>query len=125
MACDAASTFWVRMSIYPRAALATNFSSEALATVRHNLLVDPDPSLELGLVYNDFPSALSGFQSIGSTSFFDTIQADILKTLENVRLIHSKNATFHSHPMRDLCFEVPEKGLSYRIRIIVVKPRMY
>jgi hypothetical protein len=122
---DSAGMFWISMPVYPRETLATNFSSGGIPIVRHDLIVDPDPSLELGIIYNDYPKALPNFQSLGSTSFFDTVQAGALQTVENARLIYSRSGTFHSHPMRDVCFEVPETMLKYHIRIIVVKPRMY
>jgi hypothetical protein len=122
---DPAGAFCFSLPIYPTERVETNLSSDGVPILRHEFIIDPDPSLELGVIYNDYPASLSNLRMLGSRSFFDTMQAEALHILGNVRLIYARDGTFRSHPMRELCFDVPEKRLKYQTRIIVVGHRMY
>jgi len=121
---DYAGGFSVLMPMRPQESTIEQPSTDGPPVKRHQFIVDPDPSIELGVIYNDFSISLPNIQTVGSPSFFDIIQEAVLKQLGG-RLIRASDGQFASYPMREIRFEVPEKKVLYQIRIIVVKHRMY
>jgi len=122
---DAAGGFSVLMPMAPHEAVQAYPSANGLVVKSHEFIVDPNPTVELGVIYNDFPESLPNIWVLGSPSFFDTVQETALKRLGDGRLIFARDGLFASHPMREFQFQVPDKKLVYQTRIIVVGHRMY
>ena len=121
---DYAGGFSVLMPMRPQESTIEQPSADGPPVKRHQFIVDPDPSIELGVIYNDFSLSLRNIQTVGSPSFFDIMQKAALKQ-SGGRLIRATDGQFASHPMREIRFEVPEKKVLYQMRIIVVRHRMY
>jgi hypothetical protein len=122
---DAAGDFSVLMPMKPREVVKAHPSDGGPVIMSHEFIVDPDRTIELGVIYNDYPESLPYISALGSPWFFDTVQDEVLKRLGEGRLISSRNGVFASHPMREVRFQVPEKKLMYKTRMIVVGHRMY
>jgi hypothetical protein len=122
---DTAGDFSVLMPMRPQEAIKVHSDAGGPAVEAHEFIVDPEPSMELGVIYNDFPESLSYIEQIGSPWFFDTIQDAAMKRLGTCRLIDTHDGKFTSHPMRDVRFEAVDKRLLCQTRIIVVGHRMY
>jgi hypothetical protein len=122
---DSAGGFSVLMPMYPQEAVKEHPSSNGPPVSSHEFIVDPDPSLELGVIYNDYSASLPNIHAVGSHWFFDTVQEGALQKLGGGDVIYARDGTFSSHPMREVCFEVRDKRLRYETRIIVVGHRMY
>ena len=122
---DGAGGFSVLMPMRPQETVKALPRASGPAIKSHQFIVDPDPSIELGVFYNDYPGSLPNIQILGSPSFFDTVQEGALKELGEAHLISAWDGAFASHPMREFRFEVPDKKLICRIRVIVVGHRMY
>jgi hypothetical protein len=86
--------------------------------------VGPDASSEFGVLYNDFPKSLPYLQLVGTKWYFDTVQESVVQRY-NGRLISSNDMTFRNYPTREFMFEDVVKGLSYDMRLIVVRHRQY
>jgi hypothetical protein len=113
------------MPIRPQESIKEQLRTNGSPIKVHEFIVAPDDSIELGIVYNDFPRDLPNIASVGSTAFFDTLQTKALNQLGEGRLIYAVDGQFASHPMREIRLEVPERNLVYQTRIIVVGNRIY
>ena len=122
---DAAGGFSVLMPMTPQETAPLTQNANGPTVNSHEFFVDPDPSIEMGVMYNDFPESLPNLSIIGSPSFFDTAQEAALKQLGAGRLISTRDGVFASHPMREIRFQVPDKSLIYQTRIYVAGHRMY
>jgi hypothetical protein len=122
---DAAGRFSVLLPSRPQESVKVHPSANGPAAESHEFIVDPDASIELGVIYNDFPESLPNIRAVGSPSFFDTVQESALKQLGAGRLIYATDGRFGAHPMRELRFELPDKKLMCQTRMIVVGHRMY
>ena len=117
--------FSVLMPMRPQESIKEHPETNGPPVKQHDFIVDPNDSIELGVIYNDYPESLPNIATVGSPSFFDTLQQAVLKQLGDGRLISSRDGQFASHPMREIRFDVPHKRLIYHTRIIVVGHRMY
>jgi hypothetical protein len=121
---DAAGNFAVLMPKRPQESITVHTNAN-FQTSLHEFIVDPSPSLELGVMYNDLPESLPYISGIGAPWFFDSVQEGVMKHFGESRLIDARDGKFGSHPMREIRFEALEKKVLYQMRIIAVQHRMY
>jgi hypothetical protein len=116
--------FAVLMPTRPKESI-TLHTNAGVTVASHEFVVDPSPSLELAVIYNDYPESLPYIWTIGSPQFFDAMQEAAMKNFDGSRLIDAYDGKFESHPMREIRIEASGKGILYQTRVIVVGHRMY
>ena len=62
---DYAGGFSVLMPMRPQESTIEQPSADGPPVKRHQFIVDPDPSIELGVIYNDFSLSLRNIQTVG------------------------------------------------------------
>jgi hypothetical protein len=122
---DTAGGFSVLMPIRPKEEVETQFTTNGPSVKVHEFVVDPSPSLELSVMYNDFPMSLSKIWAVGTPAWFDAVQEGAMKELGKSRLISASDGRYGSNPMRELRFELPNKKITCQMRFILVGLRMY
>ena len=113
------------MPLHPQESIKLHPSDDGPPVKSHEFIVSPNASIELGIIYSDFPESLPNVIIVGSRSSFDTLQQAALEELGGGRQIYSRDGEFSSHPMREFRFEVANKKIVYESRIIAAGHRMY
>lgn len=122
---DAAGGFSVLMPMRPKEIIERQPGTNGPPVEIHEFTVNPRPSLELTVMYNDFPKSLPNVWAIGTPSWFNAVQEGAMKQLGESRLIYATESRFGSHPMREFRFEVLKTRATCQVRCILVGLRMY
>jgi hypothetical protein len=116
--------FAVLMPGNPKETVTEEPRTNAAPIRLYHFAVDPDDSIEFEVDYNDYPKDLPFVHLVGTEWYFDQVQENVVRKFHG-RLISSNDLTFRDYPAREFKFEVAEKGLSYDMRLIVVRQRQY